>query len=110
MGTKNGLKMMKWLVGLGLINARLITENFAEGNEDMNKKANRLCKEFFRDFHNVLDSDLITNVEINNGHQGSVYRCACDDCPDVNPNVVAQKLFKEERLQDFNMTDMNLIR
>ena len=39
-----------------------------------------------------------------------VYRCACDDCADVNPNVVAQKLFNDQSLNGFNMTDMRLIR
>ena len=39
-----------------------------------------------------------------------VYRCACDECTDVNPNVVAQKLFKDRMLHQFNMTDMQLVR
>ena len=39
---------------------------------DMTKKANGLCKDFFRDFHGVMNPDLVTNVEINNGNQGSV--------------------------------------
>jgi len=98
-----------------LSNARFVDEkhNIRPGpppGDDMTKKANRLCKDFFRDFHGVMNPELVTNVEINNGNQGSVYRCACDDCTDVNPNVVAQKLFKDRMLNQFNMTDMGLIR
>merc|ERR1719447_1152132 len=103
--------MKFFIIGFSLSNARFIDENYDEGPaDDMNQKANGLCKDFFREFHGVMNSELVTNVEINNGHQGNVYRCACDECTNVNPNVVAQKLFRDEKLDKFNMTDMGLIR
>ena len=69
---------MKLLIaGFALSNARFVDEkhNIRPGpppGDDMTKKANRLCKDFFRDFHGVMDPELVTNVEINNGNQGSV--------------------------------------
>ena len=61
---------MKFLiVGLALSNARFIDVSPAD---DMDKKADGLCKDFFRDFHGVINPNFVTNVEINNGHQGSV--------------------------------------
>ena len=68
--------MKSLIAGLALSNARFVDEkiNVRPGppGDDMTKKANRLCKDFFRDFHGVMDPDLVTNVEINNGNQGSV--------------------------------------
>jgi len=100
--------MKSFLIGFALGNARFIDISPAD---DMDKKADGLCKDFFRDFHGVINPNFVTNVEINNGHQGSVYRCACEECPDsMYPNVVAQKLFRDDKLHEFNMTDMGLIR
>ena len=61
--------MKFYIFGFALSNARFIDERPAD---DMDKKANGLCKDFFRDFHGVMNPDLVTNVEINNGHQGNV--------------------------------------
>lgn len=103
--------MKFFIIGFALSRAKFIDEPYAtRPANDMTREANELCKNFFRDFHGVMNPDLVTNVEINNGHQGSVYRCACDGCADVNPNVVAQKLFNDQSLNGFNMTDMRLIR
>ena len=69
---------MKSLVaGFALTNARFVDQKYnvrpgPPPGDDMTKKANGLCKDFFRDFHGVMDPDLVTNVEINNGNQGSV--------------------------------------
>ena len=53
--------------------------------------------------------DTLTPVPCSTSFQ--VYRCACEECPDsVYPNVVAQKLFRDDKLHEFNMTDMRLIR
>ena len=57
------------IIGLALGNARFIDVSPAD---DMDKKADGLCKDFFRDFHGVINPNFVTNVEINNGHQGSV--------------------------------------
>ena len=71
--------MKSLIAGFALSNARFVDEkyNVRPGpphgpDEDMTKKANGLCKDFFRDFHGVMNPDLVTNVEINNGNQGSV--------------------------------------
>ena len=61
--------MKFYIFGFALSNARSIDER---PSDDMDKKANGLCKDFFRDFHGVMNPDLVTNVEINNGHQGNV--------------------------------------
>ena len=62
-----------FIIGFSLSNARFIDENYDEGPaDDMNQKADGLCKDFFREFHGVMNSELVTNVEINNGHQGNV--------------------------------------
>lgn len=71
--------MKSLIAGFVLTNARFVDQkyNVRPGpppgpDPDMTKKANGLCKDFFRDFHGVMNPDLVTNVEINNGNQGSV--------------------------------------
>ena len=69
--------MKSLIVGFALTNARFVDEKYnvrpgPPPDEDMTRKANSLCKDFFRDFHGVMNPDLVTNVEINNGNQGSV--------------------------------------
>ena len=61
--------MKSFLIGFALGNARFIDISPAD---DMDKKADGLCKDFVRDFHGVINPNFVTNVEINNGHQGSV--------------------------------------
>ena len=44
--------MKFFIIGFSLSNARFIDENYDEGPaDDMNQKANGLCKDFFREFH-----------------------------------------------------------
>ena len=38
----------------------------------VNLKAEKLCQDYYRDYHNVHDINLISNDEINHGHQGNV--------------------------------------
>ena len=69
--------MKSLIVGFALTNARFVEKKYnvrpgPPPGDDMTKKANGLCKDFFRDFHGVTNPDLVTNVEINNGNQGSV--------------------------------------
>ena len=61
--------MKFFIIGFALGNARFID---VSPPDDMDKKADGLCKDFFRDFHGVINPNFVTNVEINNGHQGSV--------------------------------------
>ena len=61
--------MKFFIIGFALSNARFIDDSPAG---EMDKKADGLCRDFFRDFHGVMNPDLVTNVEINNGHQGNV--------------------------------------
>ena len=58
------------IIAFALSNARFIDDSPAA--DEMDKKANGLCNDFFRDFYGVMNPDLVTNVEINNGHQGNV--------------------------------------
>ena len=83
--------MKSLIVGLAnLACARIIAESYdARPGEDMTKKANRLCKDFFRDFHGVLNPDLVTNEEINNGNQGS-----------VSLRIIGQTISSERSLHD----------
>ena len=80
---------MKLLIaGFALSNARFVDEkyNIRPGpppGDDMTKKANRLCKDFFRDFHGVMDPELVTNVEINNGK----HLCGIECADDVNIKI-----------------------
>ena len=40
--------------------------------DETDELANKLCQDFYRDFHNVFDTELVSNDEINHGHEGSV--------------------------------------
>ena len=35
-------------------------------------KADKLCRDFYRDFHGVMNQDLVTNDEIGHGGNGRV--------------------------------------
>ena len=36
------------------------------------RKADKLCRDFYRDFHGVMNRDLVTNDEIGHGAAGTV--------------------------------------
>jgi len=100
--------MTNWLLSIAAISINAKSISFDSADDEV---ASELCQTYFREFHNVEDTNLITNDVINNGHEGSVYRCACDD-PKVQPPVVAQKLFFDRKLEEpwTNMTQMKLVR
>ena len=60
--------MKLWVFGFALTSSAWSIERA----DELDREADKLCNEHYRDFHGIHDMNLISNEQINAGNQGNV--------------------------------------